>query len=122
MSLSSKENVQKLVAAALKPHYNDHTITKDEYIEINKSTSRTLYDQIGNDLELVVEITDDQQHNQAKSRWEKVAKEMVEAAINALTSSKGKPDPPKDSAGELDSDIHLNHVDHTPKEILVNVS
>jgi len=75
MSLSAKSDVQKLVSAALKPHYNDQTITKDEYTAINRDISRMLYDKIGDFDTLDV---DD------KAKWEKVAGEEVNKAVGAL--------------------------------------
>jgi len=75
MSLSAKEDVQKLVATALKPHYNDQTITKDEYTIINRDISRKLYDKIGDFETLDVD---------GKARWEKVAGDEVKKAVSAL--------------------------------------
>ncbi|KAK4940903.1 hypothetical protein LTR10_019056 [Elasticomyces elasticus] len=75
MSLSAKEDVQKLVASALKPHYHDQTISKDEYTTINRDISRKLYDKIGDFEEL-------DRNNKAK--WEKVAGDEVQKAIVAL--------------------------------------
>jgi len=75
MSLSAKADVQKLVSAALKPHYNDQTINKDEYTVINRDISRMLYDRIGDFGALDM---DD------KVRWEKVAGEEVSKAVGAL--------------------------------------
>ena len=75
MSLSAKEDVQKLVAAALKPHYNDQKITKDEYTNINRDISRMLYDKIGDLGALDLE---------GRAKWEKVAGEEVSKAVSAL--------------------------------------
>ena len=75
MSLTAKEDVQKLVAAALKPHYNDQTITKDEYTTINRDISRMLYDKIGDFEALDVD---------GKAKWEKVAGDEVNKAVSAL--------------------------------------
>ena len=75
MSLSAKADVQKLVATALKPHYNDQTISKDEYTNINRDISRMLYDQIGDFEALDVE---------GKAKWEKVAGDEVSKAVSAL--------------------------------------
>lgn len=75
MSLSAKEDVQKLVATALKPHYNDHTITKDEYTIINRDISRMLYDRIGDFETLDVD---------GRAKWEKVAGDEVGKAVSAL--------------------------------------
>ena len=76
MSLTAKEDVQKLVASALKPHYNDQTITKDEYTTINRDISRMLYDKIGGDFEALGVA--------GKAKWEKIAGDEVNKAVNAL--------------------------------------
>lgn len=75
MSLTAKEDVQKLVSAALKPHYHDQTITKDEYTTINRDVSRMLYDKIGDFETLDVD---------GRAQWEKVAGDEVTKAVNAL--------------------------------------
>ena len=75
MSLSAKSDVQKLVSTALKPHYNDQTISKDEYTIINRDVSRMLYDRIGDFGAL--ETID-------KAKWEQVASTEVEKAVGAL--------------------------------------
>lgn len=75
MSLSAKSDVQKLVSAALKPHYTEQTITKDEYTNINRDISRMLYDKIG-DFEALA--------GEDKAKWEKVAGEEVSKAVDAL--------------------------------------
>ena len=74
LSLTAKEDVKKLVASALKPHYHGQSITKDEYTTINRDISRKLYDEIGDNEALDVD----------RSRWEKVAGDEVKKAINAL--------------------------------------
>ena len=75
MSLTAKEDVQKLVSSALKPHYHEHTITKDQYTAINRNVSRMLYDKIG-----AFEVLDDDD----KAKWEKFAGDEVIKAVNAL--------------------------------------
>lgn len=75
MSLSAKEDVQRLVATALKPHYIEQTITKDEYTTINRDISRMLYDKIGDFEALDVD---------GRAKWEKVAGDEVNKAVNAL--------------------------------------
>ncbi len=67
--------MQKLVSAALKPHYTSQTISKDQYTVINRDISRMLYDQIGEFDSLGI---DD------KVKWEKVAGEEVNKAVVAL--------------------------------------
>jgi hypothetical protein len=75
MSLTAKEDVQKLVATALKPHYRDQSITKEEYTAINRDISRQLYDQIGDFEELGPD---------ARAMWEKIAGDEVSKAVGAL--------------------------------------
>ncbi|EXJ86268.1 hypothetical protein A1O1_06638 [Capronia coronata CBS 617.96] len=75
MSLNAKADVQRLVATALKPHYHDQTITKDEYTIINREISRMLYDRIG-DFEAL--------DRDGKAKWEKVAGDEVNKAVHAL--------------------------------------
>jgi gluconate kinase len=75
MSLTAKEDVQKLVSSALKPHYHGQIITKDEYTTINRDVSRMLYDKIGD-----FEALDDND----RTKWEKVAGDEVTKAVNAL--------------------------------------
>ena len=67
--------MQKLVSAALKPHYTSQAISKDEYTVINRDISRMLYDQVGDFDSLSI---DD------KVRWERVAGEEVNKAVVAL--------------------------------------
>jgi hypothetical protein len=75
MSLSAKSDVQKLVSSALKPHYIDQTISKDQYTVINRDISRMLYDKIGDFDSLA---------GNDKAKWEKVADEEVNKAVGAL--------------------------------------
>jgi len=75
MSLTAKEDVQKLVSSALKPHYHDQTISKDEYTNINRDVSRMLYDKIGDFA--VLDVDD-------RAKWEKIAGDEVAKAVNAL--------------------------------------
>lgn len=78
MSLSAKSHIQRLVSTALKPLYNDATITKDEYTVINRDVSRMLYERIG-DVEGLVD--------EQRSKWEKVAGEEVGRAVVALKAN-----------------------------------
>jgi hypothetical protein len=75
MSLSAKSDVQKLVSAALKPLYNDNTISKDEYTNINRDVSRMLYDKIG-DFDTLL--------GEDKAHWEKIAGDEVKKAVSSL--------------------------------------
>jgi hypothetical protein len=46
-SLAVKSDIQKMVGAALKPHYRAKTISKDQFTEINRTISRMLYERVG---------------------------------------------------------------------------
>lgn len=75
LSYNAKSDVQKMVSAALKPFYNDQTISKDEYTNVNRDTCHKLYDKIGDFEALDIE---------GKAKWEKVAGEEVSKAVGAL--------------------------------------
>ena len=75
LSVDKKADVQKLVSAALRPHYHEQKISKDEYTIINRDVSRMLYDKIGDFEALDLE---------GKAKWEKVAGEEVNKAVTAL--------------------------------------
>ncbi|KAL9103166.1 MAG: hypothetical protein Q9163_001771 [Psora crenata] len=47
MPFSTKADLQRMVSAALKPHYQSNTVSKDQYTDINRSVSRMLYDRVG---------------------------------------------------------------------------
>ena len=75
LTADNKAGVQKLVSAALKPHYHEQKISKDEYTAINRDVSRMLYDKIIDFEALDLD---------GKTRWERVAGEEVNKAIAAL--------------------------------------
>ena len=75
MTLSAKEDIQKMVASALKPHYHSNEVSKDQYTEINRKISRMLYDKVGAKENL---------NDGAKETWEKLAGEEVTKAVQAL--------------------------------------
>ncbi|PGH36029.1 hypothetical protein GX50_01199 [[Emmonsia] crescens] len=79
LSLSVKSDLQKMVSAALKPHYRSRGVSKDEYTDINRRISRMLYDKAGTTAALDAE---------AKTRWQAVAKEEVNRAIAKLKESR----------------------------------
>lgn len=72
---ANKADVQKLVSAALKPHYHEQKISKDEFTSINRDVSRMLYEKIGNFEALDLE---------GKAKWEKVAGDEVNKAVTQL--------------------------------------
>ena len=75
MSLSAKSDVQKMVTAALKPHYQRNAVNKDQYTDINRNVSRMLYERIGEDLNLTIS---------AKETWAKLAVDEVAKAVALL--------------------------------------
>ncbi|KAL9621885.1 MAG: hypothetical protein Q9160_003706 [Pyrenula sp. 1 TL-2023] len=75
LSFTAKKDVQKMVSGALKPHYSDQAITKEEYTTINRDVSRMLYDRVGNFEALDLD---------SKAKWEKVASDEVSRAVERL--------------------------------------
>ena len=116
LSLTAKTDLQRLVAAVLKPYYHDLKITKDEYTTINKKTSRMLYDKIEkeqNATMLAEELSDTE-----KTKWETVAKELVDKAVSQILATKRAQldfDAQQDGGG----DSFQEQSQRTPKEILV---
>ncbi|KAL9603474.1 MAG: hypothetical protein Q9219_001161 [cf. Caloplaca sp. 3 TL-2023] len=76
MSLEAKEGVQKMVSAALKPHWRRSEISKDQFTDINRNVSRMLYEKVGGEDNL-------KEHN-ARETWEKMASEEVAKAVQSL--------------------------------------
>lgn len=64
-----------MVSGALKPHYMDQAISKEEYTNINRDVSRMLYDRVGNFEALDLD---------SKAKWEKVAGDEVTRAVERL--------------------------------------
>ena len=75
MSFSAKNDLQKMVASALKPHYHSQAVNKDQYTDINRSVSRMLYDRVGEDGNL---------KDEARDTWERLAVDAVAKAVRAL--------------------------------------
>lgn len=76
MSLSAKSDLQKLVSAALKPHYKSNAVNKDQYTDINRNVSRMLYEKAGEDTEGIT--------GERKEEWERIATDEVDKAVKAL--------------------------------------
>ena len=72
MSLSAKLDVQKMVSAALKPHYKSNAVSKDQYTDINRNISRMLYDKVGDTGNI---------NGDAKETWERLACDEVPKAV-----------------------------------------
>ena len=75
MSTHTKHDVQKMVSAALRPHYQRRDISRAEYTMINRDISRQLYDRIDNFEALGIE---------GRAKWERMAGEEVDRAISQL--------------------------------------
>lgn len=79
LSYSAKEEIQRMVKAALKPHYRQKSINKDEYTDINRDVSRKLYDMVGDASAL-----SDQRE---RERFQDAADEEVANAVSALNET-----------------------------------
>lgn len=62
-----------MVSGVLKPHYAKKLVDKDTFTDINRDISRMLYDRIWDDGGFVDKA--------ARDRWEKIALEEVEKAV-----------------------------------------
>lgn len=78
MSLEAKSDVQKMVSAALKPHYKSNTVSKDQYTDINRSISRMLYDKVGDAGNV---------NGDAREIWERLAIDEVAKAVKSLKAT-----------------------------------
>lgn len=75
MSLSAKSDIQKMVSAALKPHYKSNAVSKDQFTDINRNISRMLYDRVGDTGNI---------NGDARETWERLASDEVAKAVEAL--------------------------------------
>ncbi|KAF2674814.1 hypothetical protein BT63DRAFT_408963 [Microthyrium microscopicum] len=73
LGLKAKTDIQALVKTALRPHYRHHSITADQFTDINKSISRSMYEQVGSEKNL-----------EDTAKWEKVAADEVTRALAGL--------------------------------------
>ncbi|KAJ6263237.1 hypothetical protein Dda_1798 [Drechslerella dactyloides] len=79
LSLSNKKEIEKLVRLALAPYYQAGDMSSDEFVEINKSVSRSLYSKITGDGRL---------REWEKARWQSLAKKEVDRQVELLKDSK----------------------------------
>jgi hypothetical protein len=79
-----KSEIQKMVHAALKPHYTRKQVDKDTFTDINRDISRMLYDRVWDAGGLVDQA--------ARERWEKIAVEEVEKAVQEAKTKQDKKD------------------------------
>ncbi|KAL8972784.1 MAG: hypothetical protein Q9183_000348 [Haloplaca sp. 2 TL-2023] len=75
MSLSAKEDIQKVVSSALKPYWHKSEISKEQFTDINRSVSRMLYEKVGGE---------DKLKDGARETWENMAGEEVGKAVQSL--------------------------------------
>ena len=75
MPLSLKSDLQRMVTTALRPHYHNNAVSKDQYTDINRNVSRMLYDKVADTGRI--------DHN-ARQDWEKLASSEVAKAIQSL--------------------------------------
>lgn len=78
MPLSVKTDLQKMVTSALKPHYHNNTVSKDQYTDINRNVSRMLYDKVG-DIGSI--------EGETRETYEQLASEEVAKAVESLKTS-----------------------------------
>lgn len=82
LSYSAKEEVQRMVKAALGSRYRDKQISKDQYTIINRDVSRKLYDLVGDAASLADQAE--------REKFQGIADEEVGNAVSgivALTTS-----------------------------------
>lgn len=68
-----------MVKLSLGPRYRDKEITKDQYTDINRDVSRKLYDLVGDASALT--------NSDEREKWQSVAGEEVQKAVDALSTS-----------------------------------
>ncbi|TID15324.1 PHD and RING finger domain-containing protein [Venturia nashicola] len=73
ISYEMKSEIQKMVSGVLKPHYAKKLVDKDTFTDINRDISRMLYDRVWDDGGFVDKA--------ARDRWERIAIEEVEKAV-----------------------------------------
>ncbi|KAK6341249.1 hypothetical protein TWF696_008334 [Orbilia brochopaga] len=79
LSLANKKEIEKLVRLALAPYYQAGDMSSDEFAEINKSVSRSLYSKITGDGRL---------REWEKAKWQSLAKKEVDRQVELLRDSK----------------------------------
>ncbi|KAK6543847.1 hypothetical protein TWF694_000574 [Orbilia ellipsospora] len=77
LSLTNKKEIEKLVRSVLAPYYQAGDMSSDQFAEINKSVSRSLYSKIG----------DGRIREWEKGRWQTLAKKEVDKLVEQLRGS-----------------------------------
>ena len=75
MPFSTKTDLQRMVSSALKPHYQNNSVNKDQYTDINRNVSHMLYDRYGQ----LGTIDGD-----SREGWERLASDEVAKAVKEL--------------------------------------
>ncbi|KAF3938297.1 hypothetical protein ABW19_dt0207981 [Dactylella cylindrospora] len=75
LSLSNKKEIEKLVRSALAPHYQAGDMSSDQFAEINKSVSRSLYGRLTPDGRI---------REWDRGKWQNLAKKEVERQVDTL--------------------------------------
>ncbi|KAI0127570.1 hypothetical protein BJ170DRAFT_379005 [Xylariales sp. AK1849] len=78
LSLKTKESINAIIKAALKPHYKSGNITADQYTAINRGVSRKLYQ----------EVPEESLDDDTRRRCEKTATQEVAKAVSDLREIK----------------------------------
>jgi hypothetical protein len=77
LSIEAKEGINKIVRAALEPHYRKPAgISKEQYVNINRLVSRMLYERIADP---------DALDENERSAWQKIAAAEVTKAVEGLS-------------------------------------
>jgi len=77
MPFATKADLQRMVTAALKPHYQSNVVSKDQYTDINRNVSRMLYDKVGETGNV---------DGEERESWERLASDEVAKAVRSLQS------------------------------------
>ena len=84
LSVSAKEEVQKLVRGVLESQWTKQFINRDQFTEVNRDVSRKLYEMVGNG--------DDLTQPEKRQMWVDVAAKEVRNALQVLKPSIKVPD------------------------------
>jgi hypothetical protein len=92
LSYSTKQEIQRMVTAPLRPLYQKKEVTKDQYTEINRDVCRLIYDRVGG---VGAAALMDQG---TRDKWQKMAEQEVHAALKALRAAGGSGSGEEESA------------------------
>lgn len=76
MPIEAKESINKMVKAALGPHWRAGQLNKDQYFDINRGVSRQMYEIIGDQYANI---------NRDQNVWEHVVSREVAVAVRDTT-------------------------------------